>query len=242
MKKNIISRLSGMAAVLACATSAYATPTLYITDGTTAKTVVDQGVGDLDPINANNIVFVGSVGNWTLNTETGQVLGNPGRPDIDLNFTDTYAAGATTGNTITIAFLSDGYTTPAVTALGTIGGTLGSGVTLTYAAYEQTGSTAATTFGGSTLNLTGWTGVTHAPFTTSPFAGTLPGLGLPPAGGSPYEVLQVITITAPTGGRTANQSSGDAHLAVPDGGATLMLLGSSLTALAFFRRSAKNKA
>ena len=239
MKKNIIS-LCGAAAVLACATSAYATPTLYITDGVNAATIADGSGGDTVGL-AGAIGWTGGVGSWTVNILGGLVIGPSSNPDIDLSFNDLFTGGA--NNTITIAFLSDGYTTGNFGGLASIGGTLGSGVTLTYQTFAQNGSTAATTFGGSTLNLAGWTGLTPLQvFTATPFSGASSGGLLPPPGGNPFELLQVVTITAPSSSR-ANQSSGDAHLtAVPDGGSTLMLLGSGLTALAFFRRSFKSKA
>lgn len=231
MKKNI---LLGAAAVVALASSAYATPELYVSDGTTKATVVASG---------GVASFNGAIGNWVVNVDTGQDVGNPARPDVDLNFSDTFLGNS--GNTITIAYLSDGYTTGTFSGIAHIGGTLGSGIgtgwTLNYSTYAQSGSTASTTFGTAAINLAGWTPLTPGmTFTGSPFAGTSGGGILPPVGGNPYEVLQVITITAPnTTGRIV--ASGDATLTVPDGGTTLMLLGSSITALGFLRRCFKSK-
>jgi hypothetical protein len=231
MKKQI---LLSAAAVLVLASSAYATPVLYVSDGNVFNTVTAVG---------GVASFSGAIQTWVVNVDTGQDVGNPSRPNVDLNFTDTFQG--TAHNTLTIAFLTDGYSTALFSAITSIGGTMGgignNGWTLSYNTYAQSGSSAATTFATAAINLTGWSSLTSQSFTSSPFSGTAHGGALPPVGGNPYELLQVITITAPNSS-SRQVASGDATLTVPDGGSTLMLLGSGLTALGLVRRSFKRKA
>lgn len=223
-------------AALAVASTAHATATLYLFDGTAAdnKTVLDEGVGDQNTGMVGVVGFNGAVGStWTVNVVTGQTkpaLGSASQPSLDLNFVDT-SSGA---GTITIAFFDSGFTPTLAGAIASIGGTT-TGVSVNYSTYHRAGSAAATLNGSSTgLDLSSWTQLTSQNFTSSPFSGSANG-GPLSIGQDGYELLQVVTITT----RVAGASSGDASLAAPDGGMTLMLLGSSLTGLAFLRRSFK---
>jgi hypothetical protein len=244
MKNTIKLGLCG-AAALALASSANATPSVYLSDGTTAQVVTDNGVGDLNSA-LNTVLVSTTIGQWTVNTETGVVIGPSNKPELDLSFVDLFSGSG--ASTLTVAFFSDGYNSSLYSGVESIGGTLGAGTSLTYSVFANTGSTGNTTMGTTAspltaLNLAGWTAL-GAPETFGPggaFAGSQTGGLIPPVGGNPYELIQVITISV-SRDHPSSISSGDAHFSVPDGSSTLMLLGSGLTALAFVRRSVKSKA
>lgn len=253
MKKNITSWLCKTAALLACATSAYAVnsdpATLFLWDGTAAHdtTVKDGSAGDLASGTVGQVLFSGSVGNWTINVDTGlskPVDGTAISPVMDLSFSHVLSGSA---GTLGVAFFDDNFGPSGLAgALAHIGGTLPSGVTLTYSTYVNVGNITPTFVGGAlsvpTVGVGAWTLLTSQTFNG---AGVAPGNSFGgdtgaasiSGGSTSYSLLQVITITS----SGATSFSGNANLhTVPDGGMTLMLLGSSLTALGLVRRSFKS--
>jgi hypothetical protein len=99
--------------------SASAVPlTLILQNGASTTTVVDNGVGDLDPT-LNSILFSGTVGNWTINHSSGVSSGS----GLDLtSFNATAAAGG--GNlTITLEMTMQVFTG----FHNSVGGTLSGG-------------------------------------------------------------------------------------------------------------------
>jgi hypothetical protein len=66
---------------------ASATPTLWLTDGTTSVTIADGGGLDLNPV-VGAVTFSGSLGNFNVNVTTGithPIIGSPSMPQMDLN-------------------------------------------------------------------------------------------------------------------------------------------------------------
>jgi hypothetical protein len=243
MKKQIITLA---AAALACASAHATNATLYLWDTTgDVVTVHDGGAGDSSAVNGK-ILFDGSVGaNWTLVTDTGlstgaAIGGSLSTPVMDVNFSHTSSSGA---GTLTVAFFDNDFSGSGLAhILSSIGGTFGqSGVTLTYSVFTRAGDAIpANLLAGGSLNLTSptWTQLTTHTYTGfGSFGSTDVGGAISGGAAGDYSLLQVITITA--GGPSL--TTGDAHLtSAPDGGTTMVLLGSSLTALGLLRRSFKS--
>lgn len=64
-----------------------ATPMLTLSDNFTTRTIIDNGVGDIDPT-VGVLTFSGSFDNWTVNVTTGitkPILGSSAFPIMDLN-------------------------------------------------------------------------------------------------------------------------------------------------------------
>jgi hypothetical protein len=141
---------------------------------------------------------------------------------MDLNTVDS---SSTAGGTLIIKWSDDGFGPTVGNAFASIGGT--SGGTVKYDTYADAGNAI---FGTTTP-------LTTQSFGAGSFSGDAGGPDLA-AQGSPYSLTQVITITH-TGKAT---TSLNAVLTVPDGGMTLMLLGSGLTALSLLRRKFAIKA
>jgi hypothetical protein len=175
-------------------------------------TVADNSVGDANPA-TSQVTWIGSLGNWNLNVDTGTsfpVIGTLDSPQLDLSFDAT----TSTGGTLWI-YLSDNGFGPTfnVSTLANIGGTTGG--TVSYWA-----------FGGASNNLFDTTQLLFAgPFNGPSFSADVAGAAINNAG--PYSLTEVIEITQPGAGT----SSGDAMLSVPDGGTTALLLGAGLLGL-----------
>lgn len=249
MKNNIISKLCGGAVVLAFASTVQATPTpnppvLFFWDSTGAnKAVGDNDGTDLDPATAT-VTWLGTVGNWTVSATTGlskPTQGNAVAPIMDLNF----GAKGNAAGTVSIAFFDNGFGPSGLAgALATIGGTFpgGLGVTLNYSTYTEANNNIPTFLGSGALDLTGFNLLTSHTYNSQALGsvfGSIDSGGSISGGANPYSLLQVITIT--TDHRMGSAVTGDSTLTVPDGGMTLMLLGSGLTGLALLRRSSKAK-
>jgi hypothetical protein len=229
---NKFVKYSTMAcAILAAAGTAQAIPTLIISDGNPADTVVvaDNTAAGGSGISATGaaltttaadanstlgaVLFSGSIGSWSLVVDIGQttpLVGSATKPELDLNFTAT--AGTTTAGTLTVQFVDNGFTSTAGYTQA-IGGTAGVGSTVT----------------GTVLkNGTGIGGV--GPFAAGAFSATSG--GSVSLGSSDVLGLQI----AIQGGTSGDTTTGDYKLTVPDGGMTLMLLGSALSSLALLKK------
>lgn len=214
--KKLYQYLALAAAAVGVAQMAQAVPQLMVFDGTTTIIISDNGAGD---VSANNgrIVWNGSIGNWTLNTDVGTtfpVIGTLTNPQLDLSFN----AFSTTGGTLKITFSADGFGPTAGTAVAQIGGTTPGTVV-----YNTFGGTNNTIF--STSNLL----TTQGPFTGA-FSGSVVGGTVTNAG--PYSLTQQITITH-TG---SSITTGNSLLTVPDSGTSVLLLGAGLISLGFMAR------
>ena len=208
LSKIIVASL----AVLSCAClvqSVNAIPTLTLSDGIAAdtKTIVDNGVGDLNP-DSGIVLFSGSLGVFNINVTSGftkPAVGSAAAPEIDISsFNNATAAG-----TLTITFSEGGFTGFPGTVKADFGGT-------------QMNGNATNTVLQNGMLLT-----TIGPLSGTNFSGGMSGSL---TGGAPYSLTQsvVMNFTA------AGDKSFDAHVgvAVPDGGMTVTLLGLGLAGLA----------
>jgi len=232
MKKHTILGLCSAAAALAFASSANATPTdeiRYSLDGGSTWTYVADGSGaDTNP-NDNNIGvnLIGS--SFVVNiSSSGFESGTSANPSVDLGvsghttgsgslnlvveYSDVGFTPIPTGSFITHFFQSGGPSATEYTVIGN-GGALFSGADISGGV--PTGPTVIGPIGPFSLG-----------------SGSSIGFGAPT---DPYSITLVETFTG------SGSISSDAHLTVPDGGSTMMLLGSALSVLGFgvFRKSRK---
>lgn len=230
MKTNIL-KLGAVAAalVLGAYSIANATPVtsmLTISDGT--STVTWDGTTYSPSGTASGTTFTvagglgwtGSMGVWTVIVDTGTISGGAANPVLDLSFIEQ-SRGA---GSLTITWAGSGFGPSSGNFATHIGGTLKSGDSVSFETFYDTG----------TLNvLTG-----PQTFSTLSYSGD--GSASVGALTSPYDLAEVITITH--GG--ADTSSGNANLnalPVPDGGSTLVLLGTALSMFGVYRRSHKKQ-
>lgn len=213
MKTLLKPTLAALTAVAFSVTS-YAYPTLTISDGTTTVVVNDNsagGPGTLDDdVNAaaGAVTFIGAVGVFTINVDTGltkPVIGSTTDPHMDLNFV-TSATGA---GTLTLTFEDNNFSY--------IGGLL-----------DQIGGTLSGPAGSTVSDVilkNGNTVTSLGPFAPGAYSGsTSAGISLVPG-----DVLALQVVINMTGPGTA---SGDKEgIPVPDGGTTLLLLGAALSGL-----------
>lgn len=204
-------------AALAVAGTANAVPTLTIQNGTSTVTVLDNGTGDLNPA-AGVVLFSGAVGNYDINVDTGEtmpVLGTSTRPEMDLSFVASInpvsMGGSTSPGVLTITFTDNGFTYSGILH-ESIGATMDGTGPLT-----------------DTVTVDGTPTGSHGSFSTSPIAAT--GSASVSLGATDVLGLQLTLDEA------AGQSiTGDFNINVPDGGMTLMLLGSALSSLALLKK------
>jgi hypothetical protein len=252
MKKNIISLVGGTAAALALASSAYANPTgtaqirWSLDGGSTwnATPVVDNGTGDNDnTIDGKINTSIGLGGGFTLNVSstgnTKPLQGSASAPNMDLGVSGSGSAG---GQTVIIEFTDTGFVSPS----GSYHTTLGANNT------GAIGTSMYTFIGTSAFDGASFLGgvPTGAP---GSFIGPIGPLGDFDQGAvdgtapknDPYSITIAEVFTLP--GNSDNKAdvgiSVDGRVtSVPDGGNTLMLLGSALSVLglgAFRRKAAK---
>ena len=219
--KTLYKYLAIAAAMAGLTQAVHAVPQLRLFDGTTTITISDGGAGDSQAA-AGQVVWIGSIGNWTLNVHTGStypVIGSLSNPMMDLNFNAT-SGGA--GGTLVISFSADGFGPTSGSTIASVGGTIATGGSVSSANY---GGTNNTLFNTSNL-LT-----SQGPFNTAAFSGSVTGASINNAG--PYALTQVVSVTHGAG---TFQTTGDALLTVPDSGMSVLLLGAGLTCLGLLAR------
>ncbi len=195
-------------AVATCAVSAYAVPTLTLFDGTSTVTITDGGAGDTCP-NAGCVTWIGAIGVWNLNIDTGftkPLIGGPTNLKMDLAF----AALSNAAGMLTITFSDDGYTVN------------GGGI-------DAIGGTTAFNNVVDNILINGGVVMTQGPFGPGAFSGTTTGnITLNPA--------DLIALQVVIGHSGAGMTTGDKSLQVPEGGSAVALLGMALVGLEGLRR------
>ena len=226
MKKNLIKYLGSTVAVLAVASTAHATTTdalRYSVDGGSFTTVTDNGSGDTaGALGTITVSFSGVTVNIT--SSTGSNLGADASPVIDMGIIGTLGAG----HTITVEYSVSGFTPVPTGSFVTSIAPGGVG------AYSETETTRVGTglFGSTTV---------FGSITATP-GHTVTGSHVVPTGTTDPYSLTISDVVTATG--TAVVSTDDTLTTVPDGGNTMMLLGSALSALGLiksrgFRKSVK---
>lgn len=233
--KNLIKQLGVAAVACGMAASAYAVSTSeisYSTDGGTTwlYLAADNGAGDGNG-NLGEINAIISTGGWNLNVVAAlskPSLGSAAAPEMDLALQGT-ATAAAAGTTIKFRF-SDIDFTP-----------VPGGFSMAFSANNNTsvpGTYNAYVGGNSLYDFAAGLG------TLGPVSGATISINVasPGATPDPYSITLVTSLTRGTGSANLRIST-DASLAslasVPDGGSALMLLGTALSALAFYGRSRK---
>lgn len=213
-KKTLLA--AATAAMIASPGLVQAAAMMSISDGISTVQVTDGGLGDSNPV-AGVITWIGAIGVWTVNVDTGlskPVLGSAAQPHMDFNFVDV-SSGA---GTLTLMFTDVDFSGTGTLPLGTgLGGT--SNGTVAYSVYADSANVA---FGMEQL-------VASLGPLGGAYSGTASG-NFDNAGGL-YSLTQLITITHTRDG----VSSGDAELRVPEPG-ILALLGLGLAGVGFMRR------
>jgi hypothetical protein len=205
----VASTLSGVASV-------YAVPTLTVTASTGGSvTVTDGSALDKCP-DAGCVTFIGSVGVWNVNVDTGltfPAVTSPGQVDL------SYLAVSTgkRASTITVTFSDSGFNG-------------------TFRWSDILGGTQ--TLGTSTMDkilVNGVVKFSSAAFTTAAYTNSAGGfITLSP---SDVVTLEMIIGRPSTRSSTTFTSSGDKLFqAVPDGGSAVALLGIALAGLEGLRR------
>jgi hypothetical protein len=232
--KKLTKQLMVGIAVVGFTVSGFAIPTILVSDGLGNSISIPDGgaatiVGSASAVTGGDVLlgtpgvveFSGTVGAWILNVDTGTskpFAGTTTRPNMDLSFVASGGVG-----TLSIQFSDDFFGPTTGNVLTSIGGTTPGSVT-----YKTLGSALNVEFAGVVLTSQG-------PFGPGAFSGTQGGPSYTTLG-APYALTQVIDVTHTAAGQN---STGNATLDVPDAGTTMMLLGSSLTALGLFGRSRK---
>lgn len=226
--KSVKSSLVGavMASLVAMGTSTYAVPTVWITDSSGDSEMVSSGSSVVTYDNT-------SLGVWNVAVNITAISGGSGTsPSYDLNVVasaNSVASGAP--YSLTVWFSDTGLGPTTGSFLSTIGGTTAGSVT--YKTYADLGNSL---FGTSL-------GLTSQSFGATPFSGSQSSAsGVFPFA---YSLTQEVTIDQIGSGLgTPDQTTSlDATLTVncvPEGGMTLVLLGSSLIALWAFGRFSKS--
>jgi hypothetical protein len=188
--------------------------TLSLTDLVTSAsvTVADNGAGDL--LNAINgkILFAGSVGNWTVNTETG-TSGSPNVYPQALSLTSDNTSGGLGTQKLEILLWDNGFIGQGSLAATLAVNNLNIGASVLYEVYKN--GTLLTSITAPSLNA----------LTDGAFIGTL----------TPTDTLLQRVVLTHT---QAGNSGYVAGSSVPDGGVTAALLGAGLllTGIASRRR------
>ena len=217
--KNITNYLALGAIALGLSGAAQAVPTMKISDGITTLTIADGSGSDSNGA-AGLVTWIGTIGVWTINVNTGvtkPAYGDAENPYMDLNFVNGSSSSA---GTLTIWFSETDFTKNG-TAFAVIGGTAAGMVS-----YETYYDSANALFGNSGA-------LTNQSFGPGGFTGAA--TGGPVMDPNVYSLTQKITITHGQQG----VSSGDAELTVPDSGSTIALLGAALATLGLISRRRK---
>lgn len=227
--KNLFKYSMVATATMALAGSVYAIPTLVVTDG--------SGISSISTSASGVVNIITSDSDWSVVVATGTSWppalgqGTASEPVMDLSITATYIGNGTGGNPLTISFGADGFGPSNGGVIADLTGHVvsGSGNTVNFTTLDASGSVLPSTghqaISGTTLTSAAIPNI-GGNYSSMLFGG--------PVNLSSYSLDEVITLTGSAGG---SSYSIDASLtSVPDGGMTLMLLGSALSGLALIKR------
>lgn len=243
--RRLASCVLFLAAVLAPAVRADATPILRIESLSTIFQITDNGAGDLDPT-AGVIAFSGAVGAYNINVTTGlstPVVGSPSTAVMDLNSVSVTSLGSTAP--LTITFGDTGFSLPVavpgfITPTAHIGGTLASGATLDVASYINLADASplpAALVPGAVVIPAGSLELLSALYDTAAFSDS--GSAGVWYAGDPFSLFTEVSLTMPSAGSV---SSFDVTTTVPvPEPVTVTLVGSTLCGMAWQRRRRRHR-
>src|SRR5438477_13159974 len=107
--KNVLKVGIALAAIT-CVASTYAVPTLTITASTGGSATVTDGALTDKCAAVGCVTFVGAVGIWTLNVDTGlskPASGSAAAPELDLSYVTS--TKSTLASTLTITWSDNGF-------------------------------------------------------------------------------------------------------------------------------------
>jgi hypothetical protein len=199
-----------------------ATPMLQLYDFDTGTTLTITDGDALDSFSAPGVIgYAGGLAGtvWDINLVGGISNGTPGNPHVHLNLL-THSSGA---GGLAVSFLVDDLGPTAGNFLSAVGGVGAPGSSLNF--LTATSSTNSTDFSADDF-----------PIFQGPFTGAFSGADAAATLlGGPYSLI----VTGYVEHSAAGTSSFDQDVTVPDGGASIALLGLALTGLGFFARRFK---
>ncbi len=203
MKNKHLKYFAATIAIAAFGGIAYANPIATITvSDNNGHSATTSSAGDITG-------WVVSVGNWTINVETGLITGNSTQPVLDLNSINADFTGGNVGNVLTINF------------------TYGSFAALTGGFLNDVGGTENGISDQFNVLING-SAVTTQSFAFTPFSGSILGSA---ATATSIGIKAILTA-----GASGGETSFDDHLSVPDGGTTVAMLGLAFAGVAGLRR------
>lgn len=220
----------GACAVVALASSVYAIPTLVVEDGNPSFNMIQTGA-------SGEVTISTSDGNWSVVVASGTSTpplpgGNPSTPVMDLLITATYI-GSGGGDPLIVSFANDSFGPTTGSLIGELtgqvvfGGFANVGWTIDDGAGSHLPTIANPLPGGVSTTSTSLSGPIYD--------GTL-NAG-PIALGNPYTLGEEITLDGTHGSSYNIDASIQANNeTVPDGGTTLVLLGSALSGLGLLKK------
>ncbi|HEX4265149.1 MAG TPA: VPDSG-CTERM sorting domain-containing protein [Verrucomicrobiae bacterium] len=176
----------------------------------------------------------GGLGDWDIVITSGTAkppLGSGGsaaNPFLDLGILAEYVGAGAPGSTLTVTFFGTGYGPTSGHANAQLTGHMvnGAGGAITFNTYYSALNTGATT-----------TGIAASGPLSPSSGGQYSYTGSGNVNAALYSETEVVTLSGIAGRSNAGEYSIDASLStVPDGGTTLVLLGSALSSLAFLRK------
>jgi hypothetical protein len=230
--KNFLKYSTVAAAVVALAGSVQALPTLVVTDGNAAFNQIAVGAGGSASITTSD-------GNWAIVISSGTSQpplpgGNPSSPIMDVSIQAIYlGSGPGTGNPLTISWANDSFGPTSGTFVGVMTGHGFSGPVnpITWTIYDAAG----THLPSIASPLPPGVMTTSAVINPSALPATL--VAGPVSLANPYTLGEEVILTGSVANGVGSSYSFDASITtVPDGGMTLVLLGSALSGLALLKR------
>lgn len=217
-------------AVVRFAGSVYAIPTLVVEDGNGAFNTIQTSASGVVTISASD-------SDWSVVVASGTSTppipgGNPASPVLDLIIQATYI-GHGGGDPLIISFANDGFGPTTGSFIGDLTGQVVAGgfANVGWTIDDGAGSHLPTIASPVPLGLS-----TTSTSSSGPVYNSILATG-PVALGSPYTLGEEITLDGISGGSSYSiDASIETRNNVPDGGMTLILLGSAMSGLALLKK------